>query len=229
MTPSAPEPDRVAVEVTVAAPADVVWRALRDPAEIRRWFGWEYDGLEPEIEEIFLSEAASGSASEADGVLDTGGGRFEVEARGEVTVVRVVMPGSADDDTWGGMYDAIEQGWIMFVQQLRFALERHRGEYRATVYLAAAPRGELGLGGLGELVAGERYAAGLVIGDELAGEVWFRAEHQLGLTVDGWGDGLLVVGEAPAGTSAVLTTYGLDAAALEALRARLATSWPPAA
>lgn len=127
MTPSAPEPDRVAVEVTVAAPADVVWRALR--------------------------------------------------GRGP-----------------------------------------RRGHGRASW-----------LGGLGELVAGERYAAGLVTGDELAGEVWFRAEHQLGLTVDGWGDGLLVVAEAPAGTSAVLTTYGLDAAALEALRARLATSWPPAA
>jgi hypothetical protein len=31
--------DRVVVEVTVAAPVDVVWHALRDSAEIRRWFG----------------------------------------------------------------------------------------------------------------------------------------------------------------------------------------------
>lgn len=35
------ESDPIIVEVTVAAPPDAVWRALRDPAEIRRWHGWE--------------------------------------------------------------------------------------------------------------------------------------------------------------------------------------------
>jgi uncharacterized protein YndB with AHSA1/START domain len=170
--------ERVAVEVTVAAPAAGVWRALRDPAELRRWFGWEYDGLEAEIEAIFLPAAAS----EVDGTLDTGAGRFELEPRGESTIVRVVMPGTGDD--------AIEQGWITFAQQLRFALERHPGQDRETVYLSGDPGGPLGLDGLADLAAGERYAASAVTGEQLTGSVWLGSEHQLGLTVDAWGDGL---------------------------------------
>lgn len=34
-------------------------------------------------------------------------------------------------------YDDIGEGWITFVQQLRFALTRHRGEARATHYLSS--------------------------------------------------------------------------------------------
>jgi hypothetical protein len=59
--------------------------------------------------------------------------------------------------------------------------------------------------------------------------MWFRSEHQLGLTVDAWGDGLLVVSAAPSGGSAVLMTYDLDARELEALRERWTASWRPAA
>jgi uncharacterized protein YndB with AHSA1/START domain len=213
--------DRVAVEVAVAAPREMVWRALRDPVEIRRWFGWDYDGLDAEIEGIFLSEAARASASEAEGVLDTGGGRFELAADGEATLVRVVMPDGGDE--------AVVEGWITFVQQLRFALERHHGQDRDTLYLRADPPDALGLDALAGLGAGERYTATVATGDELEGAVWFRSEHQLGLTVDAWGDGLLVVGAPPSGGSAVLTTYGLDARELEALRERWTASWRPAA
>ena len=49
--------DPVVAEVVIAAPADAVWRALREPAEIRRWFGWDYDGLDAEIEFIFERES----------------------------------------------------------------------------------------------------------------------------------------------------------------------------
>lgn len=72
------------------------------------------------------------------------------------------------------------------------------------------------------------YAARVAPGDTLAGTVWFRAEHQLGLTVDAWGDGLLVVaGQAPPGDAmAVLTTHGLDEAARADLAERWTTWWP---
>ena len=49
--------DRVIVEILVAAPIDVVWRALREPAEIKRWFGWDYPQLAEEIAVIFGDEA----------------------------------------------------------------------------------------------------------------------------------------------------------------------------
>lgn len=40
--------DRVIVDILVVAPIDVVWRALREPAEINRWFGWDYPQLAEE-------------------------------------------------------------------------------------------------------------------------------------------------------------------------------------
>ena len=42
------------IEVELPAPVEEVWAHLRDPGFIRRWFGWEYEGLEGEIEFIFL-------------------------------------------------------------------------------------------------------------------------------------------------------------------------------
>ena len=53
------ESDRVLIEVVVAAPIETVWKALRDPAEIRRWFGWDYAGLDEEIALIFGSGATA--------------------------------------------------------------------------------------------------------------------------------------------------------------------------
>ena len=133
--------DPVICEVVIAAPADVVWRALREPREIRRWFGWDYDGLDEEIQQLFLDEAA---AYDAERVLDMGvGGVIALEDRGDATAVGVTR--AAGDD-----YDDVNEGWITFVQQLRFYLERHRGRERRTVHI---PTG----------------------GDE-----WFSSEHQYG-------------------------------------------------
>jgi hypothetical protein len=50
--------DRAAVvDMEVNAAVDLVWQALREPTEIRRWFGWDYPGLEKEIEQIFVAGA----------------------------------------------------------------------------------------------------------------------------------------------------------------------------
>ena len=45
------------IEVVIAAPAPEVWAALRDPQLIRRWHGWEDDGLDAEIEQIYGAAA----------------------------------------------------------------------------------------------------------------------------------------------------------------------------
>ena len=133
--------DPVICEVVIAAPADAVWRALREPSEIRRWFGWDYDGLDEEIEYIFQSQA---KADDAARLLDFGeGGAIALEDRGDATAVRVTRA-VADG------YDEVNEGWITFVQQLRFYLERHRGRERRTVHIATG-------------------------GDE-----WFSSEHQAG-------------------------------------------------
>jgi hypothetical protein len=214
--------DPVIVEVPVAAPVEVVWRALRDSDEIRRWFGWDYEGLEAEIKAIFLSDAAV--ASEADRTLETegGGGRFELEPRGESeTVVRVARPAPAGQATWDGIYDEINEGWLTFVQQLRFALERHPGEDRRAVYLDGATALEaVGV----DAAVGARFQTAAAA-TPLTGEVRFRSPRQLGLTVDEWNDGLLILTTQSPSGQALLTTYGLDAAAFEDLRTRWTDWW----
>ena len=54
------EPDRVLVEILVAAHIDDVWRALRDPVQITRWFGWDYAGLSEEVQ--MVADAVAGLA-----------------------------------------------------------------------------------------------------------------------------------------------------------------------
>lgn len=146
--------DPVIIEVVIAAPADAVWRALRDPAEIRRWFGWDYEGGDEEIEQIFVREA---TASEADRTIEfaDGGGRFELEERGDRTVIRVTRAAPAGHSSWDGIYDDVNEGWLTFLQQLRFMLERHPGVERTAL---AVP---------------------------LEGEEWFRSERQFGVVADG--------------------------------------------
>jgi uncharacterized protein YndB with AHSA1/START domain len=121
--------DPVIAEVEVAAPAGTVWRALREPAEIRRWFGWDYEGLDEEIRQIFVDGA---KADDAGRVLDFGeGGAIALEERGDRTVVRVTRAAPT------GVYDEINEGWMTFVQQLRFYLERHAGQDRVTEHVPA--------------------------------------------------------------------------------------------
>lgn len=233
--------DRVLIEVVVAATVEDVWRALRDPAEVRRWFGWDYAGLEDEIELIF----SSASASEADHTIQFGewegaSDRIVLEPRDAKTVVRVVRSAPTGATGWEGIYNDVVEGWITFMQQLRFALERHHGEDRRTVYLSGRakadagrlPANALGLNGVAGVSVGQPYSTKTAIGDTLAGQVWFRTEHQLGLSVSDYGDGLLVVARQPAtdkapfgGGSVVLTTYGLDDRAFEGLQRRWTDWW----
>jgi hypothetical protein len=221
------------IEVTIRAPVDDVWDHLRDPLLIRRWFGWEYDGLSEEIDGIF-GEWAEADEDARSLRWEEGGDRFELEPEGDNTRLRVTRSAS-------GSYDDIGEGWISFVQQLRFALDRHAGEDRRTLYLsspAAAsqtlPVAEtLGLDAAARAPVGARYDATAGPGDSIAGEIWFRTEHQLGLTVDQLGDGLLLVTEKPAAAkpphgaaSLTLSVYGPVAAArLDDRRARWNAWW----
>lgn len=230
------ELDRPLVEVTISAPADEVWRALREPAAIQRWFGWDADTLEKEIEVIFIDYAR---ASESDRTIYFEGmsDRIELEARGSDTVVRIVRPAPTADTDWDEIFEDETQGWIAFVNQLRLALERHAGERRRTLYFSGSPR-EAGSPltaarlGLPAAAIGERYAIETPVGDQLAGEIWHRGRHQIGVTVDGWGEGLLVVMDrppcdrAPTGTSqAILTTYGLSDPTFADLEERWTRWW----
>jgi hypothetical protein len=209
-----------AVETTIGAPFETVWNALRDPAEIRRWHGWEYDGdaLAAEIDVIYFHGV---EADESAGTIDIAdGSRFTIEPRGVETVVRVTMPAPAGDAGWERFYDDIREGWTSFVMQLRFALERHPGEDRRTLQLdgaGSAPVDPAALGLEEAHTPGERYDGTTAWGERWSGEVLFRNEHQIGLTVDGYGPGLVILHAKPpqarpphGGGMAIVTAYGLD-------------------
>jgi hypothetical protein len=223
------------IDVAAAASADAAWQALRDPAVIRQWHGWDTDELESEIDSIYFTDVVE--EAEKRTLVVNGGDRFEVRPDGDgsrITLTRAPLSGDPEMDAY---YDDITEGWRSFLHQLRFALERRPGTRRRTLFFA--DRGtysgtvieRLGLDAVAGQSAGSRYAA-TVAGEDVAGEVWFRSANQLGATVDAWGEGLLVIaGTAPseadpAGTSmAILSTYDLDDNDFGQLETRWAAWW----
>ncbi|MFB6719323.1 SRPBCC domain-containing protein [Kribbella sp. NPDC056345] len=197
------------IVVTVAAPVDAVWDALRDKEKIRHWHGWEFEGpqggLEQEIDLIYFTEVA-----EAGTTLTIGNGDVfavePVEGGSRITLTRA--PKGTNPD-WDQYYDDVTEGWITFLHQLQFALERHPGEPRRTLFYSGTgpvnPITELGL-----------PAAEVDLPDgRTKASPFYTSEHQTGVAVDAWGNGLLVLSHIPPGdlhpegaTMAILSLYG---------------------
>jgi hypothetical protein len=207
-----PKPFRI--EVVVEAPRERVWRALTEPAEIRRWFGWDYEGLDAEVSYIFVDHAEPVGPDrlqlDADQVI-------ELEVHGPRTVVRVVYPGPLGGASWDDLYDEVAQGWHTFFQQLRFYLERHAGQDRRTLFLT------------GQVAPAEAFAA---LAAAAPGETWDEARHQRSVAVERWGGGLisLVTSEPrehrqPARAQVTVTTFQLDDAAFDQVRAEWTAWW----
>ena len=182
------------VEVSVDAPRDVVWRTLTEPEQIRHWFGWDYDGLNDEIELIFVEHARLRTP---DRIEMSDDGLIELEERDGRTVIRATKPGDLDAVEWVDVYGDIEEGWITFFNQLRHRLERHPDSTRRmivrTANLAALP--------------------------ELPGEPWHSSRYQRGAD----SDGALAIGfrKPDSGESMLLvTTYDLDDDAFAAVERR---------
>lgn len=227
---------RPLVEVTISAPADEVWRALRDPALIQQWFGWDTDSLADEIEFIFAKHALPDEATRTIAFARRSD-RFEVESVGGGCIVRMVRAAPTADTDWEDVFDDEVQGWIAFVNQLAFAFARHRGQQRRTLFYDGGPltpttaAAAIGVPAAAR-IAGTPVAFTAGPGDAIKGTLWHRTRHQVGVTVDAWGDGLLVIIDRPAddkrpngATQTILTTYGLDDATFAALKQRWQSWW----
>ncbi len=220
------------IVVTVAAPVEAVWQALRDKEKIRHWHGWEYEGaegtLDQEIDLIYFDHVAVDDAEAH--VLDIqGGDKFEVEPHEGGARITLTRAARGDNPDWEAYYDDITEGWTTFLNQLRFALERHPDEPRRTLFYSGTGTDSFNLP---DLPAGTPYELDL-IGERVTGTVWFVSEHQRGLTVDSWGDGLLILShlgpneQKPEGAAmAVLTLYGVDDAARAEIDKRWNDWWP---
>ncbi|WP_020524317.1 SRPBCC family protein [Catelliglobosispora koreensis] len=183
-------------EVFVDADIDTVWQAFRDKDQLRRWHGWHLDSLDAEIDLIYFTHATEDGHTLTLGTGDT----FTLTDDNGRTLVRMVRAPKGNNPEWDAYYEDVNEGWTSFLQQLRFALERHPGADRETAYLS----GDAGDAKVRELFAlagdiepGKPYALTAPTDEQLAGEVWFRSPNQLGLTVSGWGDGLLIIGTVP--------------------------------
>ena len=218
--------ERPQIVVTVAAPVEAVWDALCDKEKIRHWHGWEYEGteggLDEEIDVIYFTRV-----TEDGGTLTLGDGdQFVVEpVEGGTRITLTRAPHGASPE-WEAYYDDVTEGWTTFLHQLRFALEHHPDEPRRTLFYsgtgARVLTAELGID---VRPAGTPYELDL-IGEQAKGQVWYTSEHQVGLTVDAWGNGLLVLSHIPPSAAkpegaamAILTLYG------EVDRDELDTRW----
>lgn len=201
------------VEVEIAAPREVVWRALTTPERIREWFGWDYEGIEGEIRLIFVDDATHVAP---DRIELAEGQHIEVVAAGDRTIVRAVMAGDLTGTDWDDIYDGMEEGWRTFFEQLRFWLERPPTARRRTVYLS-------GTASLPQVVAAVTEAG--------VAELWHDSRYQR-MVVDR--DNHLVSvasGQVPLDrpdegpVALTVSTYGLDDAPFAELRERWALRW----
>ena len=238
--PDTAKASQTIVDITIAAPIDAVWTALRDPALIGQWFGWDAPSLDEEIDFIFVKGSTPDEANrllqfgEWEGASDA----IQLTQQAGGTRLQLLRSGGKIVD-WAGTYDDIAEGWVNFFQQLRLALEQHPGATRRTLYLSGSanpgigePSAELGLGEAAAMAPGAAYAVRLPTDDSISGQVWYRTHFQAGLTVEQWGNGLMVVtdmGVSPkrphGGGSVLLTTYGLSDADFAALETRWKAWW----
>jgi uncharacterized protein YndB with AHSA1/START domain len=208
-----PEAKPFRVEVVVRTPHIEVWRALTEPDQVKRWFGWDHAGLHDEIELMFVT----GAKHEPPGRILLFEGEdqsaIEVEADGAHTIVRVVYPASLEYVELDEAYDQIEEGWRAFLLQLRDYLERHHsGRRRRTIRLTSEAK---------------PIAVLAAVAGEVEGESRRASPHLSFTTTDSYGRGLVIVDSSEPLDSAdtgranvTITTYGLDNEDFARLRKR---------
>lgn len=218
---------------------DRVWAALREPKQVAQWFGWDYPGLAEEIQTIFVDGA---DGVEATKTLHLGLHDMHVRPWGEGCMVELhhaEAQETPDAAAWAAMLPEIDEGWISFLQQLRFWLtEAPEGLRQAPHVNGMALESDgrpvwekLGLEGLDAHEPGSRVQGEWPWGEAFEGTLFFRSPLQAALSIPAWGPGLLLLAHAPDPThpwddaSATLLTYGQDAAWVKALEAKWSTWW----
>ncbi len=221
------------LSVVINSDAQQVWTMLREPALVAQWHGWNADDQAAEINEIYFSPNVIEGADHTSLVVD-GGDIFTLKPVPTGTEVSVTRAAVDHNSEWAAWDEDITQGWLTFLQQLRFALERHPHGKRKTLFCSLPGKDGSAIEklGLSEVPApGEPYATTLATGEDIEGKVWFRSNHQVGLTVHSYaehGDGLVIVADQPViddirpdgGSMIIVSTYDLGAHQLESIRTR---------
>lgn len=202
--------DTPELSLTIKAPIDAVWGALREKKKLAQWFGWDYSGLEAEINDIYFTDVREKGAANVKqrSLAVNGGDTFILTSQGDTTdlqLVRRPLDGTAEDNYYG----TITEGWISFVEQLRFMLEYKPDDARKTITTNQQLDKDATLKqlGLSDTREGQTFK-GTLEGVTLSGSVRFSTPQQIGLLVYGWGPGLLIVQFSE--NMQLLTTYGSE-------------------
>lgn len=228
----APALHREVVSVDVPLSPEVVWAHLRQPALIRRWYGWDRDDLDQDIQRIFVEHAEV----QHDHLPGTSVRRLrwhhhedlELRCRDDNpghTLVSVHRESRDRSVSFDGVRDVVDENWISSVQQLHFALTVHPGQERRTLAihgLDAGPRQNpllyrAGLHGARGVPVGGHVEATRSDGTRVGGTVVYRTDLQFGVWLHGIAESLLVIQEVPVAShpphgavNAILNTYGLS-------------------
>jgi hypothetical protein len=219
------------LSVVINSDAQQVWTMLREPSKVAEWHGWQADDQAAEINEIYFSPNVVEGADHTSLVVD-GGDVFTLKPVPTGTEVSVTRAAVDHNSEWAAWDEDITQGWLTFLQQLRFALERHPHGRRRTIFFSVPGTEGSAIEKLGVSDVpspGEPYSLTLATGEEITGKVWFRSNHQVGLTVHGYaehGEGLVIVADQPSipdirpdgGSLMIVSTYDLGAHRLEDVR-----------
>ncbi len=202
-------PRTIDLSIEVPGTPEEVWRAIATGPGISSWYvpheveeraggvarAWFGPGPEMQVDGRVAAWEPPHRVVFDDG-QDTGGLAFEwlVEARdGGLCTVRLVNTGFGDGGEWDDQYDALQEGWTLFLLNLRLHLEHFRGRQAA----AALPTGMWSVdpqaawdtftGALGipaTLAVGDRLDLDGGDGAHLAGTVVDVTERRLALLVD---------------------------------------------
>jgi len=226
----------------LAADSDTAWAHLRRPELIRRWYGYDRDGLAAEITRVFdttVRTLADGLRRELEWPDGTA---VLLSPTGDShrTTITVQRPSHEGLSHYDGVRDPADERWVADVHQLEFALAVHPDTERRTwsaIGLDAGPRTDrlldrVGLHGVHGLPVHGHLGAVRPDGTHVGGSLVYRTDLQFGLRLHGTSDALLVVQEHPSVAhqengqiDAVLSTYGLDDDEFATLAARWDTWW----
>lgn len=150
---------------------------LREPSLVAQWHGWEADDLTDEIKQIYFNTDVV-EGPDHTSLTVNGGDVFELHPVSGGTEVKITRAALDHDSEWAEWDEDITQGWLTFLHQLRFALERHPHGQRRTHFISVPGKGGLTIEklGMGDLPpVGEEYSLTLATGEKISGKVWFKS------------------------------------------------------
>jgi hypothetical protein len=167
-----------------ASPA-TVWQHLRDPELLRRWFGWHGAEFENEIAGLSGGFSVVEDEGRAVAIGDHRMSLHDVATGTELRLSRFQESGADDVE--------IDEGWVTFLEQLRYVVTVRPAGARHTCMISGAPATDL----------------------PWDHEVWAESAHQRTLLVPAWGQVQVAAirpSAAAPGARVVVNGYGRTAA-----------------